>query len=85
MTCATCPDGHDICSPNGECPVPACTGDCDANGTVEINEIIQCVSIALSNSPVSACAACDANGDGQVEINEIIAAVNNALNGCASR
>ena len=62
-------------------PVP-CVGDCDGSGDVQINEIIQCVNIALGTSSLSACTACDADGDGQVEINEIISAVNNALNGC---
>ncbi len=60
----------------------SCVGDCDGSGTVEINEIIQCVNIALGTAQLWACTACDANSDGQVEINEIIAAVNNALNGC---
>ncbi len=65
-------------------PTPLrCVGDCDGSGDVQINEIIQCVSIALANASLSACTPCDANGDGQVEINEIIAAVGNALNGCA--
>jgi hypothetical protein len=59
-----------------------CAGDCDGSGDVQINEIIQCVSIALGNAPLPACTACDANGNGQVAINEIIGAVGNALNGC---
>lgn len=57
-------------------------GDCDGSGVVQINEIIQCVNIALGNADVSTCTAGDQNGDGAIEINEIIMAVNNALNGC---
>jgi hypothetical protein len=62
-------------------PDPApCDGDCNADGTVTVNELIVCVNMALGTS--TACAACDANGDGTVTINEIITAVNAALNGC---
>ncbi len=64
-------------------PTPIrCSGDCNGDGRVSINEIITCVNIALGADQLSACAACDANGDGTIEINEIIQAVNNALNGC---
>jgi hypothetical protein len=42
------------------------------------------VNIALGNTPLSACAAGDADGSGDITINEIIAAVNHALNGCAT-
>ncbi len=63
---------------------PACTGDCNYNGIVAINELIVGVNIALGNANVSTCTAMDANGDGTVAINELIQAVNNALNGCPS-
>jgi DNA-binding beta-propeller fold protein YncE len=80
-----------VATPTGTIPVATptvtpgggpCTGDCNGNGTVAINELIVGVNIALGNSPVSACAAFDANGNGAVTINELIAAVNAALNGC---
>jgi hypothetical protein len=62
-------------------PLP-CVGDCGGDGTVEVNELITGVNIALGNLPVSACPVFDANGDDLVGINELIAAVNNALSGC---
>jgi len=66
-------------------PTPArgsCVGDCNGEGQVTVNELIQMVNIALGNADVSTCLAGDANGDGEITINEIIAGVNNALNGC---
>jgi len=62
--------------------VAICPGDCDGSGTVEINELITCVNIALGTQPPSVCPACDPSGGGTVEINELIAAVNRALSGC---
>lgn len=59
-----------------------CAGDCDGNGEVAINELIQGVNIALGNAAVATCAAFDLDGDGQIAINELIAGVNSALGGC---
>ena len=60
----------------------SCVGDCNSDGQVTVNELIQMVNIALGNADVSTCTAGEANGDGMIEVNEIIAAVNNGLNGC---
>ena len=49
-----------------------CTGDCNGDGTVAINEVITCVNIGLELLPLENCSACDANDDGIVTINEII-------------
>ncbi|MEO8602024.1 MAG: hypothetical protein ABI629_05555 [bacterium] len=65
-------------------PAAACTGDCDGDGQVAINEAIRGVNIALGNALVSDCASFDANGDGSVAVSELIAAVSNVLGGCAS-
>jgi len=59
-----------------------CTGDCNGDRLVAINELITGVTIALGSAPVSSCPSFDINGDGSVAINELIAAVNNALAGC---
>ena len=61
---------------------PVCAGDCSANGTVAVNELIQGVNIALGHFGVGTCPAFDRDGDGQVAVNELIAAVNSALIGC---
>ncbi len=63
--------------------VQACTGDCDGDGAVAINEAIRGVNIALGNAAVGECSVFDANGDGAVVVNELIAAVANVLAGCA--
>lgn len=64
-------------------PGGRCAGDCNSDGMVSINEIIQGVNIALGNADVGTCTAFDLDGSGSVEINELIAAVNSAQSGCA--
>ena len=59
-----------------------CTGDCNGNCEVAINELILMVNLALSDGDVTGCLAGDPNGDRRVSIDEIVAAVNRALNGC---
>ncbi len=59
-----------------------CVGDCNGDGTVRINELIQGVNIALDEAQLDICPAFDSDGDGAVRIGELITAVNNALNGC---
>ncbi len=61
-----------------------CTGDCDSLGSVEINELILGVSIALGDQLVAACPSFDCHHDGTVPINCLVQGVNNALNGCAA-
>jgi len=63
-------------------PPPACTGDCNGNGVVTVDELVQSVNIALGNTPLSQCPAADRNGDGAVSVDELVGAVNRALNGC---
>ncbi len=65
-------------------PNRVCTGDCNNDSSVAINELITGVNIALANQSVEECPQFDANEDGEVAINELIAAVNNALFGCES-
>ena len=68
--------------PTRPTPRKACTGDCDGNGRVAINQLILGVNIALGLQPVAACPAF-ANAQGMVDIAQLIQGVNNALNGCA--
>jgi parallel beta-helix repeat protein len=65
-------------------PVSAqsCAGDCGENGSVEINELIIGVNIALGFTDAVECSSFDTNSSGEVEINELITAVGFALNGC---
>lgn len=61
-----------------------CTGDCNGDGQVSIDELITAINIALGNAPLSSCASVDANGNGAVEVNELVSAVNSALQGCTA-
>ncbi len=58
-----------------------CSGDCDGDGVVRVDELITMVNDALSNTLV--CGAGDTDEDGKIGIDEIIAGVNRALNGCS--
>jgi hypothetical protein len=71
-----------IGTPTATPPLPSCSGDCNGDGHVTINELIAAVNIALGQAQITACQACDRNGDGKVTINELIAAVSRALQGC---
>lgn len=63
-------------------PVVACTGDCDGNGEVAVNELLQGVNIALGSAPMGQCPEFDVGGDTQVSISELLTAVKAALDGC---
>jgi hypothetical protein len=62
---------------------PVCSGDCNTDQSVTVDEVLTMVNIALGNADMSACGAGDVNGDLQITVDEILTAVNNALNGCA--
>ena len=60
----------------------ACTGDCNGDGSVSIDEIVTAIDIALGLAPSSRCPSVAAGGDGQVTVDQVIQAVNHALDGC---
>lgn len=62
-----------------------CVGDCNADGTVKVDEVITGVNIALGSELASVCARFDGNHDHAVTITELVAAVHNVLNGCPQR
>jgi hypothetical protein len=74
-----------------------CTGDCNDDGVVRVNEVIRMVKalqalscpIAPHCSPPDPCLGLDVDGDGAVSVNEltagvanIVGAVDNGLAGC---
>ncbi len=61
-----------------------CTGDCNFDRSVTVDELITGVNIGLESAPLAACVVGDPNGDGMVAVNELIGAVNAALIGCGS-
>lgn len=60
----------------------SCLGDCDADGTVNIVDLVRGVEVALERQDVSACLADDRDGNGAVDIAELVTAVGAALHGC---
>lgn len=63
-------------------PTPPCSGDCNGDGEVTVDELIVLVNIALGTQPAAACPPGDRDGDGSVTIDEIVLAVRLALEGC---
>jgi hypothetical protein len=70
------------CGASCQCSGGSCAGDCDGGGSVQINELVKCVNIALGSAESDSCPACDANGMNGVEISELVRAVNASLSGC---
>jgi hypothetical protein len=64
-------------------PSEACTGDCDGNGVVAIDELILGVNIALDRQQVNTCPAFE-NSQGTMDVMQLVKGVNNTLYGCGS-
>ena len=64
-----------------------CTGDCNDDGVVRVNEVIRMVKalqasscpIAPHCSPPDACLGLDVDGDGAISVNELAAGVANIV------
>lgn len=63
---------------------PRCSGDCNNDQSVTIDEITTLVAIALDTLDISECTSADTNSGNKIMIDEIVAAVNAALNGCGT-
>lgn len=79
-------DGNQIgrVTPSGaitEFPL-VCFGDCDDDGRVLVDELIELVDIALGNLAPEQCAAFDTAGSSQLTIDILINSVRAALDGC---
>jgi hypothetical protein len=59
-----------------------CTGDCNGDDIVTINELVSLVNIIQGNQHICMCRIGDSNHDGQIAVNEQIQAQNNASNAC---
>jgi hypothetical protein len=59
-----------------------CPADCNADGTVAVDEIVTGINIALGALQVAECPVFDRNTDEQVSVDELIQAVTVALQGC---
>lgn len=60
----------------------ACTGDCNRDGQVTVDEVVKGVNIALGNVELSQCGVFDSGGDGAVTVEELVQAIQRALDGC---
>jgi WD40 repeat protein len=66
-------------------PTPSsCSGDCNADGRVTVDELLRGLSMALASSANESCTAFDRNRDDRVGIDEVVGAVHSALTGCGS-
>jgi hypothetical protein len=63
--------------------VEGCTGDCNSDLLVTVDEIVTGINIALGNAAIEACDAFDSSMDGTVTVDEIVSALRGALEGCA--
>jgi len=61
-----------------------CTGDCNGDGEVTVDEIVSAVALALGAAGTPSCEAADGNGDGSITVDEVVAAIAAALQGCAA-
>jgi len=75
--------GRSVLYPSLLEPPPACTGDCDGDGGVHVDELVLAVRIARGLSSLDACPAF-AVGEGEsIGDADLLLAVSNALAGCA--
>jgi sugar lactone lactonase YvrE len=63
-------------------PAAACTGDCDGDGLVSINELITGVNIALGNDELRMCSVFATSVLDRVTISDLVRGVAAALEGC---
>lgn len=62
--------------------VPSCSGDCDDDGRVGVNELIRAVDAALGLAGADVCSAADTSGEGVIDVGELVSAVGNSVEGC---
>ena len=60
----------------------ACSGDCNEDGQVTVDELVRAVGAALEEPVPLACWQADTSGDGRVSVDEIVRGVRGALSGC---
>jgi len=61
---------------------PVCSGDCNNDGRVTVDELVLGVNIALTDGSTAVCPTMDIDQSGTISINELIVAVGYALNDC---
>ena len=61
-------------------PPPPCTGDCDGDRSITVDELLNGVNAILGSE--SLCPAFDSTNQRTLTIAELLEAVNNAVSGC---
>jgi hypothetical protein len=61
---------------------PTCSGDCNVDGHVGTDELVQGVGILLGRDSPDRCPPLDVDGNEQVSVVELVSAVDRSLNGC---
>ena len=59
-----------------------CSGDCNSNGVVSMDELLLGVELALGSPSAGTCPALNLDGDPQVSIEELVRAVRAENGGC---
>lgn len=62
-----------------------CAGDCDADGTVTVAELVRGINLLLGGAGTDSCPAMDADSDRQVTIADLVRAVEQAMYGCSEK
>jgi hypothetical protein len=62
--------------------VSSCTGDCDLDGWVTVDEVLLGTQIGLGRQSLEECPAIDADRSGTTSVDELVAAVTGAVEGC---
>ncbi len=60
----------------------ACSGDCDFNGTVTVDELVAGINVALGTATYAHCVGMDSSGEGEVSVDELVTVISQALTGC---
>jgi hypothetical protein len=83
-------DQQEVVLPPSQVPPPGgcarlspCTGDCNDDGSVTVDEIITSIGIVLGETSPNACIAFGAPGSA-ISVEQVITAVGHALNGCGA-
>ncbi|MCK6554811.1 trypsin-like serine protease [Candidatus Binatia bacterium] len=63
---------------------PGCAGDCNADGSVTVDELLEGVRIALGEDDLALCPSFDSDRDQLVTVDEVLHAVGLAIDGCTA-
>lgn len=63
-------------------PSAACTSDCNGDGVVAIDDLLQIIAVILGEAPANSCPPVADIGNGSVTIDALLRAVQQALAGC---